>query len=77
MRYSKAVFAENAREYKKVLSLKTKDVVRETMYAEVPNAIASFENGLATEINPHKMSKDKHKTAYQRLERCLLAGSNN
>ncbi len=28
-------------------------------------------------INLKNMSKDKHKTAYQKLERCLLTGSNN
>jgi predicted nucleotidyltransferase component of viral defense system len=28
-------------------------------------------------INLQKMSKDKHKTAYRKLERCLLTGSNN
>jgi hypothetical protein len=41
---------ENADEYKKILDLKAKDKVRDTMYAEVLNAIASFEHGLAIEM---------------------------
>ena len=44
------VFLENATEYKKILALKGTDKIRETMYAEVLNAIASFEYGLAVEM---------------------------
>lgn len=44
------VFLENATEYKKILALKETDKIRETMYAEVLNAIASFEYGLAVEM---------------------------
>ena len=44
------VFLENATEYKKILTLKGTDKIRETMYAEVLNAIASFEYGLAVEM---------------------------
>lgn len=43
----KAIFLENALEYKKVLKLANKDKTRDTMYAEVLKAIASFEYGLA------------------------------
>ena len=46
----KAVFCENAVEYKKVLRLAGKDKTRETMYAEVLKAIASFEHGLAVQM---------------------------
>jgi len=46
----KAVFLENALEYKKVLKLADKDKTRDTMYAEVLKAIASFEHGLATQM---------------------------
>ena len=46
----KAIFLENAAEYKKILSLSKKDKVRDTMYAEVLNAIASFEHGLAVQM---------------------------
>jgi len=45
-----AVFLENALEYKKVLKLANKDKTRDTMYAEVLKAIASFEHGLAIQM---------------------------
>jgi hypothetical protein len=41
---------ENAKEYKQILKLAEDDNARETMYAEVLNSIASFETGLAYEI---------------------------
>jgi hypothetical protein len=44
------VFNENAKEYKKILKLEEKDNARETMYTEVLNVIASFETGIAYEI---------------------------
>jgi hypothetical protein len=44
------VFLENASEYKKILKLASRDKVRETFYAEVLNAIASFEHGLSVEM---------------------------
>ncbi len=46
-----SVFRENAMQYKKILKLKANDNLRETMYSEVLNLIASFETGLAYEIN--------------------------
>jgi len=46
----KAVFKENAKEYKKLLKLEDKDNVRHTMYAEVLLLVAAFENGVAYEI---------------------------
>lgn len=46
----KAVFCENAVEYKKVLRLADKDKTRDTMYTEVLKAIASFEHGLAVQM---------------------------
>jgi len=46
----KAVFCENAAEYKKVLKLADADKTRDTMYAEVLKAIASFEHGLAEQM---------------------------
>ena len=45
-----AVFKENAKEYRKVLSLDTKDNVRHTLYAEVLLVISSFENGVGAAI---------------------------
>lgn len=51
------IFKENAQEYKRILKLKDNENVRETMYAEVLNLIASFESGLAYEMK--KASEEK------------------
>jgi len=45
-----AVFCEKAAEYKKILRLADKEKTRDTMYAEVLNAISSFEHGLAEQL---------------------------
>lgn len=45
------IFRENAKEYKQILKLADKDNARDTMYAEILNLIASFETGLAYELN--------------------------
>lgn len=44
------IFKENAKEYKQILKLAEDDNARDTMYAEVLNSIASFETGLAYEL---------------------------
>lgn len=44
------IFRENATEYRKVLKLATKESIRETMYSEVLTLIASFEAGIAHEL---------------------------
>jgi len=49
-RIYRAIFHENAKEYKNILKLAEKDDLRDTLYAEVLRAIASFENGLAAEM---------------------------
>lgn len=46
----KAVFCEKAREYKELLELGEKDVLRHTLYVEVLRVVSSFENGVAYEI---------------------------
>jgi hypothetical protein len=43
----KSIFRENAKEYRQILKLKTKESIRSTMYSEVLDLIASFENGFA------------------------------
>lgn len=43
----KSIFKEDAKEYRKVLDLKAKESVRSTMYSEVLDLIASYENGYA------------------------------
>lgn len=50
------IFKEKAKEYKEILKLDAKDNIRETMYTEVLDLIASFEAGLAYEIE--KSSKE-------------------
>ncbi|WMJ71632.1 DNA-binding protein [Cytophagaceae bacterium ABcell3] len=45
-----AIFKENAKEYKAILKLEAKDNLRDTMYAEVLKLIASFEIGIADEM---------------------------
>ncbi len=56
----KAVFRENAREYREILRLNSKDSVKNTLYAEVLLVVSSFENGVAEAIrkqygNSHKL----------------------
>ncbi len=46
----KIVFLENAKEYKHILDLKKKDSLRDTLYSEVLNIIASIENGIAQDM---------------------------
>ena len=46
----RAIFIENAKEYKAILKLEAKDNLRDTMYSEVLKLIASFEIGLADEM---------------------------
>jgi hypothetical protein len=46
----KAIFKENAKEYKAILKLEAKDNLRDTMYSEVLKLIASFEIGIADEM---------------------------
>jgi hypothetical protein len=46
----KAIFEENRIEYQKILKLDSKENIRHTMYSEVLGLIASFENGIADEL---------------------------
>jgi len=46
----KAIFNENAKEYRQVLSLHAKDSIRDTLYTEVLDLIASYENGFAAHL---------------------------
>ena len=55
------IFRENATEYRKVLKLAAKENIRETMYSEVLTLIASFDAGIAHELE----------LAYMRLVRKL------
>jgi hypothetical protein len=43
----KSIFKENAKEYRQILKLNTKESVRSTMYSEILDLIAGYENGYA------------------------------
>jgi hypothetical protein len=43
-----SVFKENAKEYRQILSLNSKESVRATMYSEILDLLASYENGFAS-----------------------------
>lgn len=67
----KSIFQENATEYKKILSLAAQDSIRDTMYAEVLTLIASFETGLAYELQ--KSSQETKRKLTQKEAEILLA----
>lgn len=56
-----SIFKEKAKEYREILNLKSKDKVRDTLYAEILDLVASYECGLAENI----------KNESERLERKL------
>lgn len=45
-----SIFKEKAKEYREILKLKSKDKVRDTLYAEILDLVASYECGLAENI---------------------------
>lgn len=55
----KAIFKENAKEYREILRLQSKDNLRHTLYAEVLLVVASFENALAEYIKDFAMKEGK------------------
>lgn len=66
-----SVFQENATEYKKVLKLAKNEKIRETMYSEVLNLIASFESGIAHELELASITK-KRKLSQKEAEVLFL-----
>lgn len=46
-RIYRSIFRENAKEYKKILKLTARDRMRDTLYSEVLDLVAAYENGLA------------------------------
>lgn len=65
-----SIFHENATEYKRILKLAANDKIRETMYSEVLNLIASFESGIAHELE--KASAEKERKLTQKETESLL-----
>ena len=55
----KAIFKENAKQYKEILQLDKKDNVRHTLYAEVLLVVSSFENGVGTQIEKVAIQKGR------------------
>jgi hypothetical protein len=55
----RAIFLENAAEYRKILRLEEKQELRNTLYSEVLNAIAAFENGLAAQMQQFYQDKQR------------------
>lgn len=64
----KAIFKEKASEYKKILNLNKNDNARVTMYSEVLRVIASFEQGVAFEIEKKSKSLQQKITSADVIE---------
>ncbi|WP_300319566.1 DNA-binding protein [Idiomarina sp.] len=57
-----SIFHENAAEYKKVLKLAEKTNIRQTLYSEVLKLIASYESGIAHELEQVSTSNGRKLT---------------
>lgn len=60
-----SIFREKAHEYRKVLRLEQKDNVRATFYSEVLDLIASYECGIAAELQKEAARKERPLTAFE------------
>lgn len=67
----KAVFKENAKEYREILSLNNKDNVRHTLYAEVLLVISSFENGVSAIIQEQYKQNEGIKLTIKEVEHII------
>ncbi len=67
-RIYQAIFGEKANEYKQVLKLDKNENVRDTMYSEVLNLIASFETGLAHKMREEFTKKGNNKLSPEELD---------
>lgn len=54
-----SIFREKAQEYRKILKLEKRDQLRETMYAEVLDLVASFETGIADAITKEAATQSR------------------
>lgn len=55
----KSIFKENAKEYRQILNLSTNESVRNTMYSEVLDLIAGYENGFADFLKKHSEQEER------------------
>lgn len=67
----KAVFKENAKEYREILRLDSKDNVRHTLYAEVLLVIASFESGVGAAIRDAYKENGNTKLTIKEVEEII------
>ena len=67
----KAVFKENAKEYREILRLDSKDNVRHTLYAEVLLVISSFENGVGAAIQERYKKNGEMKLTIEEVEQIV------
>ncbi len=72
-----AIFKEKANEYKQILKLKKNENVRDTMYSEVLNLIASFETGLANKMKTEFKKKGNLKLIPDELDNIFTEFSND
>ena len=68
----KAVFRENAKEYREILRLSSKDNVRKTLYAEVLLVIASFETGIGAAIRTEYEKRGRIKLSIPEVEKIIM-----
>lgn len=64
-----SIFKENAKEYRQILNLNAKESVRATMYSEVLDLIASYENGFANFL---KKQSEKNSKKFKLSEAHIL-----
>ena len=73
-----SIFKEKAKEYKKILDLKSSDKVRDTFYSEILDIIAAYETGLADAIKKeydkvgHILSFEEVETIFHDFENMVL-----
>ena len=67
----KAVFKENAKEYREVLKLDSKDNVRHTLYSEVLLVISSFENGVGAALSERFKENGRRLLTIDEVERIV------
>jgi len=65
-----SIFREKAQEYRRVLKLSNREVVRDTFYSEVLELIAAFECGLASELRRVCTEKGRKLTPYEVDQLC-------
>ncbi len=63
----RSIFKENAKEYRKIINLKSRDNVRDTFYSEILDLISSYEYGFSKVIE-NAYLKNKRKLSQQEVD---------